>query len=233
MKKNVLVIVLVVLSLGGLFLFQWFNAGQSHAEKGMTAYNSGDYNTAITEFNSAIEAGVKEDQKSDIYTLLGNSYSELDELDEAVAAHQKALEASAENYRAMVNLGVVYRKLGKIGDAEKYYLGALKINPDYAQAHSSLGVLYALNKDVPRALTALKKAIKCDPQLASAQANIALVYAMAGNFPEAEKSLKQAVALGYKSSENISARISSFKKLQNLKKENDKNTDIENVPMLK
>jgi tetratricopeptide (TPR) repeat protein len=91
--------------------------------------------------------------KSDALTLIGNCYTELDELDSALEFHNRAIEADPSNYKAIVNQGVVYRQMGNYEQAERCYERALVLAPDYAELHASLGALAVFREDYDKAAT--------------------------------------------------------------------------------
>jgi len=189
-------------------------SGDAHVARGITAFRAQDYQRAVQELQRATETGVTEYQMEEVYTTLGRAYEELDQYEQAIAAHQKAVEINPDYYAAWVNLGVAYRLAGNFDEAEKSYNTALQIEPEYAQLHASLGALYIFKNEPERAIASLEKAIELEPQLAVAHANLALAFGMVQQFDRAEASLRQATALGYKNTAIIQARINSLKALQ-------------------
>lgn len=80
-----------------------YNSGSRHDNKGMTAYENGDYDTAIREFKEALSY---DGQNADYYIHLGMAYIEQKSYDQALGYFNQA-EGSAENddQRALLNRG--------------------------------------------------------------------------------------------------------------------------------
>lgn len=77
------------------------------------------------------------------------------ELDQALAAFQKAVEADPGNIDAFNHLGLLYRKLNRFADAERALQQALSLEPTRAVAWFQLAQVYGLQQDDRRALGAL------------------------------------------------------------------------------
>jgi tetratricopeptide (TPR) repeat protein len=189
-------------------------SGDSHTSRGIEAYQSGRYDEGIDEFNQAIELGVTRFDLEEVYTALGNSYDAIDLYEEAINAHEKAIELNPNYYIAWVNLGITYRHIGDLDQAEESYKKALIIEPDYAELHASIGALYIFKAEPRLAIESLERSIELDSQVAVAHSNLALAYAMDGRFEEAEASLHQATVLGYDNWAEIQERIESLKTFQ-------------------
>lgn len=189
-------------------------SGDVHAGRGIEAYKAERYDEAVNELQQAIEAGVTRYDLEEIYTILSNAYNGLDLYDEAIDAHEKAIELNPDYYTAWVNLGIAYRHKGDLDRAEESYNRALSIEPDYAELHASIGALHIFKGEPEKAIDSLERSIELDPQVAVAHANLALAYAMVGRFEEAEASLHQATVLGYDNWAVIQDRIDNLKDLQ-------------------
>lgn len=185
--------------------------GDVHATNGINAYQSGDYQEAVEQLQQALDLGVTIYSRAQIFTILGNAFSELEQYDNAIDAHNTALELDPESHEAWVNLGVVYRLTGDLDQAEYCYNQALSFNPDYPEAHSSLGVLYIVRGEPEKAVESLERAIELAPQYAVAYGNLALAYAIVGRFDDADAVLKQAIVLGYENAPIIRERIDELK----------------------
>ena len=207
-------IALLILLVGTMACSNNAGNGDVHANRGIAAYEAGRYDEAIDELQQAIEAGVTQYDIEEVYTILGNTYDNLDLYDEAIEVHEKALELNPDYYKAWVNLGVTYRHKGDLDRAEESYNKALNLEPDYAELHASIGALDIIKGEPEKAIEGLERAIELDSQLAVAHANLALAYAMVGRFEEAEASLQQAIVLGYDNWAVMQERIDSLKAFQ-------------------
>ena len=189
-------------------------SGDVHASRGMEAYLEGRYDEGIDELQQAIELGVNRYDLEEVYTVLGNSYDELEFYDEAINAHERAIELNPDYYKAWVNLGITYRHMGDLDKAEEKYKKALSIDPGYAELHVSIGALYIIKAEPELAIESLERSIELDAQVAVAHSNLALAYAMDGRFDEAEASLHQATVLGYEDWAVVQERIDGLKGLE-------------------
>lgn len=188
--------------------------GAASAEKGVQAYTKGDYNGAIKEIQAGLNAGVSEEIKSDLWTIMGNSYDQIGKTEEAVAAHEKAIELDPKSAKAWTNLGATYRRTGDFEKAESSYQKALEIDPNYPEAHASIGALYIFQGKTEESITSLEKAIFLQNDLAVAHANIAIAYASSGKFEQAEASLTKANSLGYPNGQALRAMLDDIKSKQ-------------------
>lgn len=188
--------------------------GDLHAMRGLEAFDAGDYDRAIAELTSAAEVGVVEYDLAEIYTIKGQAYDRLDQFDEALVAHQKAVETNPNSHQAWNNLGITYFYLGDLNQAKASHRRALALQPDYAFAYASLGAVHVTANEPDQAIEVLERAVSLNGRIATAHANLALAYAMVGRFPEAEASLKQAIVLGYENSAIVQERINNLKALE-------------------
>ncbi len=188
-------------------------SGDVHAKQGLDALDRLDYHLAARELTQAIEKGVAKYNLAELCTILGKTYKNLGQFDQAIAAHEQAIKIDPNCYRAWNNLGIVHFSRNNYAEAERCYQKALSIDPQYAFAIASLGALY-INRNRPeRAIEVAEQAIALVPTMAVAHSNLAQAYAMVGRFAEAESSLKQAVLLGYKDWQTIQEKIDNLKQM--------------------
>ena len=212
MKRIARIIISLVMITGiKTAIYRYNHAGDIQVDRGIEAYTDGDYDLAVRELQLALEKNYTNYQPSEVYSILGLSYLELNNLEKSISAQQKAIELNPKFYKAWVNLGIAYRQLGDLDKAEECYQKALKIEPNYAELHASLGALHIFKDEPQQALLALEKAIELDPQLPVAYSNRAFAYAMLDRFEEADKSLQQATILGYQNSAVVKERIEQLK----------------------
>ncbi|MDD4955678.1 MAG: tetratricopeptide repeat protein [Candidatus Omnitrophica bacterium] len=109
-------------------------------EEGLKYINSGDYSSAIKQFEKAIEMIPTE---SVAYINLGISYKKTGKPQEAIKSLEKALSLDPEDYQICYNLGNVYFELLKnYQEAEQWYLKAIQKNPSASAPYGNLGVVY-------------------------------------------------------------------------------------------
>ena len=71
-------------------------------------------------------------------------YSELKQIDKAVAAFEQAIAANSQNVYAYNQYAIFLRGQGNFAEAEKQYQQALRVWPDYPEGHLNLAILYDL-----------------------------------------------------------------------------------------
>ncbi len=185
--------------------------GDTLVEEGAQYYDQGNYAEAIPFFQDAVDKPLINYNKSEVLTMIGNCYNELDEYEESIRYHNMAIKEDPQNHMAFVNKGVVCRLLGDFDEAEKMYNKALELEPEYAELHVSLGALYIHQEEYEKAVAHLEKGVELDDSLAVAHSNLAFAYATVGRFEDADRELKKAIVRGYERPELIKERIDSFK----------------------
>ena len=110
-----------------VFSVKNYNSGSRHDNKGMNAYESGDYDTAVNEFKEAISY---DGSNADYYIHLGMAYVEQKSYDEALGYFNQA-EGCAENddQKALLNRGrgIACLYQGDYQTAIKWFGDALNI----------------------------------------------------------------------------------------------------------
>ena len=111
-----------------VFSVKNYNSGSRHDNKGMNAYESGDYDTAVNEFKEAISY---DGSNADYYIHLGMAYVEQKSYDEAFGYFNQA-EGCAENddQKALLNRGrgIACLYQGDYQTAIKWFGDALNIS---------------------------------------------------------------------------------------------------------
>ena len=111
-----------------VFSVKNYNSGSRHDNKGMNAYESGDYDTAVNEFKEAISY---DGSNADYYIHLGMTYVEQKSYDEALGYFNQA-EGCAENddQKALLNRGrgIACLYQGDYQTAIKWFGDALNIS---------------------------------------------------------------------------------------------------------
>jgi tetratricopeptide (TPR) repeat protein len=156
--------------------------------------------------------------KSDVLSMIGNCYNELEQFDQSLKFHQRAIKEDPKNHQAHVNKGIVHRLTGDYDAASECYATALKLAPDYAELHASAGVLAIFQEDYKKAIELLERSIELDDSLPVAHSNLAIAYATVGRFSEADQELKKAIIRGYHQPEIIRERINQLRQSTSSKK---------------
>jgi len=139
-----------------------------------------------------------------IWLNLGVAYSSRGELENGIAAYEKALTIDQENATAFNNLGAAYHYLTmKTGDRQAFnksvecFKKAIELDPDYASPYNGLGTAYRLAGNLDGAIYCWEKALGLKPDLSEIYYPLGLTYYDKGETSKAleclEKYQKQAV----------------------------------------
>lgn len=102
--------------------------------RGLNAFKSQDYATAVSELEQATIVN-HEDFQAFLY--LGAAYAGAGRTNAAIGAFKKAAEIKPEDARAHYNLGQAYEAAGVPREALFEYARALRINPYYSHAREA------------------------------------------------------------------------------------------------
>ena len=155
-------------------------------------YNKGQIRTVIQECDR-----LKKEfpQSFLLWNLLGAANNAQDKLEEAIAAHNKALLIKPDFAEAHNNIGAAFQSQGKFEEASAAYNKALLINPDYAKAHYNLGnTLKELGRSKD-AEASYRQAIALKSDYAEAHINLGNTLQELDRLEDAEASYRKAIAL--------------------------------------
>lgn len=188
-------------------------SGDDEVNGGQALIEQREFAQAIEPLERALAKPLNTYSESIVLTMIGNCYSELEQLDQAFDYYDRAIAQDPDNYKAYVAKGVVHRLQGDYDDAAAAYDKALVLAPDYAELHASIGGLAIFQDDLDKAITHLEKAVTLDDSVAISHSNLAVAYAMVGRFDDADNQLKKAVVRGYHQPEAIKERIDQLRNL--------------------
>lgn len=103
---------------------------------------------------------------------------------------EHALDVTADNYAAHLNLGILFDEQGRSSEALEHYKEALAIRSDLPKAHNALGVLLARQKQFDAAIAEYTEAIQSDPALPGARRNMGVALAGTGRVDQAIEQFK-------------------------------------------
>jgi len=115
------------------------------------------------------------------------------QLEQSVAAHERALEIDPKLEQALINLISLYGRLRQPGKAEAQYKSLLAINPNLAEAHYNFGVLLTGQGRPSEASEAFRKALEISPFYAEAHNNYAFLLLNEGRLEEAARHFRAAL----------------------------------------
>ncbi len=163
-------------------------------QSGKTELYQGNYLKATEIFQKLVAS---ESSSSEFHYLLGLSFSNSGQGQEAITAFNKAIELDRDNIRAYAGLGETYARLGQREEAINAYNKALKIKPKKDDFNNYIG-LGNVNDAVGRkeqALSAYQQAIKLNPEDAEAHFFLGGSYFDLGKTSESIEELNKAIKL--------------------------------------
>ena len=154
-------------------------------------YNKGQIRTVIQECDRLTK---EFPQSFLLWNLLGAANNAQGKLEEAIAAHNKALLIKPDFAEAHNNIGAAFQSQGKFEEASAAYNKALLIKPDYARAHYNLGITLQELGRLEEAVESYRKAIALIPDYAEAHYNLGNTLQELGRSKDAEASYRKAIA---------------------------------------
>ena len=88
---------------------------------------------------------------------------ENNQLDEAIAALERAIGLDPGYAEAYINFGAALNEQGRLDEAIAAYHRAIELKPDSGDAYSNLGYLYKDQGRLDQALACFRKAVELDP----------------------------------------------------------------------
>jgi len=161
---------------------QYSNDADLLHRSGVSAYQNGDFKTALELVLKAIEINSNVPK---YYNTFGVILAQAGREQGAVKAYRKAIELNNDYGEAYSNLGNCLQKQNKYAESIEYYAKAIKSNPDYAEAYNNLAAaLYKLG-NFKAAIENCRKAIKLKDNYAEAYNTLAAVLQAEQRFDEA------------------------------------------------
>lgn len=145
---------------------------------GMAAMKLGDWNGAVQNLGKELEA-VPDNELA--WTNLAQAYLNMDSLELAKSAAEKALSISPDNMQSNNLIGLYWLSKGDAGQAKMQFERALKREPSNPAAYYYLATIAQNQGDSQTALTNLRKAIEIAPNFKPAYEFSARIYEAAGN----------------------------------------------------
>ena len=165
--------------------------GPVHRVNGRLLLYQSLWEPAKTECLRAVEL---DPSNADGYRWLAQAYEGSGQLDQALAAYQKAAEVDPTYFRVYQNLGAFFSETkGDVTEGVRYYETGVRVAPDEPDAHYSLGTGYYKAGRYVESERELRAAIASGAN-PSATSNLAYVLMLQGKDVEAVPVLEPALA---------------------------------------
>lgn len=135
--------------------------------KGVEAYNAGDFSQAITLLEQANglspDSAVVQRNLCNAYQSLANEYGIKKEFRPAIPYLERAIAVDPENASPRTQLGSYYLNLGDVNAAISQLEEAIRIKPGDLPAHEMLGQAYYMDNDLSSARAQWDYVLEMDP----------------------------------------------------------------------
>ena len=186
-------------------------------ERGTRYLDAEQYNLALAEFQAIQkEFATTADVNSLAHYYIGIIHQELNNLDPAALAYQKALALKAPQEvhgNAHLHLGIVYKTQGKLALAENHLKEAFTLLKETAEAHIHLGDVYILQRRFNAAEKAYREGIRLNPNHTESYYGLGRVAEMQNRFQQAMEYYDAALVRNRYSSQVHYRRALTYQKL--------------------
>ncbi|HVI08729.1 MAG TPA: protein kinase [Candidatus Binatia bacterium] len=168
------------------------NAGATgHLCLGVIAGGSGQYETAVTEFQTALGLEPANEQAA---VSLALAYQHAGKLAEAEKAYQQAVQAHPNSRVALNDLGAFYRTRNEYEKALQMYGKVIEIAPEWYGTYVNVGAIYTETGEYEKAVDPLKKSISIRASYPG-YVNLGVAYFGMQKYGEAAEAYEQALKL--------------------------------------
>ncbi|MGB3514347.1 MAG: tetratricopeptide repeat protein [Microcoleaceae cyanobacterium] len=136
------------------------------------------------------------------YLSLGNTFSENEKLDQAVACYKKAIQLNPQLVEASYKLGEIFIQNGQWGEAITYYQRVISANPNSGAAYQKLGDALLQQEQIESALQNYQKAQQLEPNNTEVKGKIGEIYYKTGESLQAEGKIEEAIKVYRQATEN-------------------------------
>jgi len=161
---------------------------------GITAYQKGDYKTAITAFRNAIGLNPQAANAVDIGNYVASSYLKLGDNRNAAKAYEESIALNKSRDDTHIKLGNLYFSEERYQEAEAEYAEAVKINPQPANLYS-LGQAQIKTGNFRGAEEQFSKIERVARDAVNGPYGMGLSYSAQGRYEEAVIKFQEAIDL--------------------------------------
>ncbi len=129
-------------------------------EQLLTKYSNKDFDSLLFQISK-----LKAQFPKSIFllNLLGATYNELKNYEEAIKCFNKLLNINVNFADAYYNLAIIYRKINKIDKSINNYNQCIKINPKKFEALNNLGNIYKERNEIDKAVEKYLECLEINP----------------------------------------------------------------------
>lgn len=146
---------------------------------GFLLANQGDYGTAATLYERAIE---QQPNHAPLHQCLGNVLQSAYRFEEAILAYRLALDLDPSATETWVQLGKSLGAVGRYGEAVQALERTIALDPDGANGWTQLGMAYHHQGDLWQGEDCYQMALTLDPQQGEARLGLAMILLAKGQY---------------------------------------------------
>lgn len=140
--------------------------------KGLMFNAIGDTNTAVTQFETALEREPEPLNLPDIYSHMGAGQQALSQYEKAVETCSKGLDIDGQRPDICNTMGSCFFMMKQYEKAIDSFEKAIDIDPSIAINYANIGSSYREQGEIPLAIEYYEAALKIDPSIEFARENI-------------------------------------------------------------
>ncbi|MBN1299774.1 MAG: glycosyltransferase family 39 protein [Melioribacteraceae bacterium] len=133
-----------------------FTNYDAYLQLGNIAQFEGRYTDAIYNYNKSLLI----EDKVETYLNIGNTFSMMNDGNNALAAYREAEKLDSTNYLVHFNKGLLLNLQNRSEEALQSYFKAYRLNPDFAPPLRNIGLIYFINQNYDIARDYFKKFIE-------------------------------------------------------------------------
>jgi tetratricopeptide (TPR) repeat protein len=150
-----------------------------------------------------LNATVVDEHNAVAWRNLGLAYEKLAQLDKALEAQQRAVDADPEDSEAHYCLACLLAGQNNTAEAEAHYRKAIDLNPGHADYWHGLGSLLWHADRLPEAEEVLRQTLTLQPDDAYTHVDLGITLSKAGRYDEGEAILRHAMELDPKDAVSV------------------------------
>lgn len=165
---------------------------QALFEQAAAAHRQGDFAAAAEQYANLLE---KIPDHPQILNMYGLVCAEMNDLDAAQQAIEKATKTNPKYVDAWLNLGVIRQRAGNLQAAAEAYAQIRKLEPNSPAGHVNYGNICQLLQRFEEAASAYARALTVTPNDPGIWSSLSRAYLYAGNWEKALEATDRCLAL--------------------------------------
>jgi tetratricopeptide (TPR) repeat protein len=173
----------------------------SYIERGFANHNSGNIESAIKDFDAAIEMNPN-NNKEQLFNYRGRLYAEIGRNDEALKNYYLAIESNPNYEECYFAIKEVYLSLGNIKGVVEILTKLIAVNSSNVNYYFDLGIAYGMLNNFNQVINCMDKVLEANPNDSEALYNRGVSKLNIGQQNSGISDIKKSSALGFKLAQN-------------------------------